>query len=155
MKGNGGTAIGYTAANEWLEYSVDVTEPGEYACIATVSSGTTGSGFSLGLVSGTKVTELCKIDVPQTGNNDWGTYKTVTAKLGQKLTVGKKVLRITINGANCNIDKIELKCTLNTGIETLADESRQAGSNFNLSGQKVGDGYRGIIISNGKKILKK
>ena len=48
VKGNGGTAIGYTASNEWLEYSVNITESGEYSCEATVSSGTTGSGFSLG-----------------------------------------------------------------------------------------------------------
>ena len=29
------------------------------------------------------------------------------------------------------------------------------GSLFNLSGQKIGDNYRGIIIRNGRKILKK
>ena len=154
VKGNGGTAIGYTAANEWLEYSVNVTEPGEYECTATVSSGTTGSGFSLGLVNGTTVTELCKISVPQTGNSDWGTYKTVTAKLSKKLAVGQQVLRITITGSSCNIDKVELKCTLNTGIDEVANE-QSVSSPFNLSGQKVGSNYRGIIIRNGRKILRK
>ena len=154
VKGNGGTAIGYTAANEWLEYSVNVTEPGEYECTATVSSGTTGSGFSLGLVNGTTVTELCKISVPQTGNSDWGTYKTVTAKLSKNLAVGQQVLRITITGSSCNIDKVELKCTLNTGIDEVANE-QSVSSPFNLSGQKVGSNYRGIIIRNGRKILRK
>ena len=154
VKGNGGTAIGYTAAGEWLDYTVNVTEPGEYQCLATVSSGTTGSGFTLGLVSGTSVTDLCKISVPQTGNNDWNTYKVITAKLTRHLTVGQHVLRITINGANCNIDKLELKCTLNTGIDEVGT-GHAAGQQFNLSGQKVGAGYRGIIIQGGRIILKK
>ena len=157
VKGNGGTVIGYTAKDEWTEYTVNVTEPGEYSCVATVSSGTTGSGFSLGLVKSGKTTELCKISVPQTGNNDWGTYKTVTAKLNQQLAVGEQILRITITGANCNIDKLELICTLNTGIEdmeqsTSSDNHRPP---FNLQGQKVGANYRGIIIRNGKKVLKR
>ena len=154
VKGNGGTAIGYTAANEWLEYTVNVTDPGEYECTATVSSGTTGSGFSLGLVKGTNVTELCKISVPQTGNSDWGTYTTVTAKLSKQLAAGEQILRITITGASCNIDKIELKCTKSTGIDEVANE-QSFGSLFNLSGQKVGSDSRGIIIRNGRKILKK
>lgn len=155
VKGNGGTAIGYTAANEWLEYTVNVTEPGEYECTATVSSGTTGSGFSLGLVKGTSVTELCKISVPQTASNDWGTYKTVTAKLSKQLAVGEQILRITITGANCNIDKINLTCTKSTGIEMVNGDDQKAGNTYNLSGQKVGTGYRGIVIKNGRKIIKK
>jgi len=154
VTGNGGYAIGYTAAGEWLDYTVNVTEPGEYQCMATVSSGTTGSGFTLGLVNGSSVTDLCKISVPQTGNNDWNTYKVITAKLTRHLTVGQHVLRITINGANCNIDKLELKCTLNTGIDEVGT-GHSAGQQFNLSGQKVGAGYRGIIIQGGRKILKK
>ena len=92
--------------------------------------------------------------MPQTGSNDWGTYKTVTAKLSKQLAVGEQILRITITGASCNIDKIELKCTLNTGIDEVASE-QSFGSMFNLSGQKVGSDYRGIIIRNGRKILKK
>ena len=153
VKGNKGTAIGYTAANEWLEYTVNVTEPGEYTCEATVSSGTTNSGFTLGLVKGTKVTELCKIDVPQTGSNNWDTYKTVTAKLSQELAEGNQILRITITGNNCNIDKLNLKCTRNTGIEDIERTRNAANEQFNLSGQKVGANYRGIVIRNGKKIM--
>ena len=156
VKGNGGTVIGYTAANEWLEYSVNVTEPGEYSCDATVSSGTTGSGFTLGLVENGKVTNLCKINVPQTGNNNWDTYKVVTAKLSRQLEVGEHVLRITINGANCNIDKLELKCTLNTGIGGVYEATAEkCGESYNLSGQKVGASYKGLVIMNGKKVVRR
>lgn len=155
VKGNGGKAVGYTSANEWIEYSVNVKEPGEYECIATVSSGTTGSGFTLALRNNSVSTTLCKINVPQTANNSWGTYKTVTAKLNKALTVGEHVWRITINGANCNIDKLELKL-LDTGIEDM-ENSQQEGNQpqYNLSGQKVGTDFRGIVIKNGRKVLKR
>ena len=155
VKGNGGVVIGYTAANEWLEYSVNATVTGQYACEATVSSGTTGSGFTLGLVENGKVTNLCKIDVPQTGNSSWDTYKTVTANISKEITEGEHILRITINGANCNIDKITMKCTQPSGIGVVATDEVVAKPTYNLSGQKVGSNYKGIIIRNGRKVIVK
>ena len=47
VEGNGNYAIGYTTADEWLEYTVDVKEAGMYSFEATVSSGADNSGFSL------------------------------------------------------------------------------------------------------------
>ena len=38
VTGNGGYGIGYTQADEWLEYTVNVTEAGTYSYEATVSS---------------------------------------------------------------------------------------------------------------------
>ena len=154
VKGNNGYAIGYTAANEWMEYTVDVKEPGEYSYDAYASSGTTGSGFTIGLVSGSSVISLAKVNVAQTGSNDWGTYKAFSGKLSRHLNAGKQILRITITGANCNIDKIVFKCTLSDGI----DDVEQPAANvkrptFNLSGQRVDGNYRGLIIRDGKKIM--
>ena len=155
VKGNGGVVIGYTAANEWLEYSVNATVTGQYSCEATVSSGTTGSGFTLALVENGKVASLCKIDVPQTGNSSWDTYKTVTANISKEITEGEHILRITINGANCNIDKITMKCTQPSGIGVVATDEVVAKPTYNLSGQKVGSNYKGIIIRNGRKVIVK
>ncbi|MCR4915735.1 MAG: endo-1,4-beta-xylanase [Prevotella sp.] len=154
VKGNNGYAIGYTAANEWMEYTVDVKEPGEYSYDAYASSGVTGSGFTIGLVSGSSVINLAKVNVAQTGSNDWGTYKAFSGKLSRHLNAGKQILRITITGANCNIDKIVFKCTLSDGI----DDVEQPAANvkrptFNLSGQRVDGNYRGLIIRDGKKIM--
>ena len=155
VKGNGGTAIGYTAVDEWLEYSVNVTQAGEYKCVATVSSGTTGSGFTLGLVQNGSVKTLCKINVPQTGNSDWGTYWPVTVeKLNMPLELGEQVLRITITGASCNIDKLELICTEPSAIHSVVYDAPDAPA-YNLYGVPVTAGYRGIVIKNGKKYLKK
>ena len=153
VKGNNGTAIGYTASSEWTEYSVNVTEPGEYEYVATISNGSSSTGgFIISLVKGATQTQLAKVSFEGTGG--WDTYKTVTGKLTKNLAEGEQILRFTINPGNCNIDKVELKCTLNTGIDEVAGE-QSFGSMFNLSGQKVGSDYRGIIIRNGRKILKK
>ena len=155
VKGNGGTAIGYTAKDEWLEYSVNVTEAGEYVCDATVSSGTTGSGFSLGLVNNGSVKTLCKVDVPQTGNNNWDKYTVETVKLNSKLEVGEQILRITITGNSCNIDKIELKCTTPDGVQKIVLDGPARQNSYDLFGRRVNSNHKGIIIQNGKKQVNK
>ena len=42
-----------------------------------------------------------------------------------------------------------------TGIETLSDSPLKSESIYNLAGQKVGADYKGIVIENGRKVLKK
>ena len=153
--GNGGTAIGYTAANEWLEYSIDVKEAGKYSYIATVSSGTTGSGFKIGLVKNGRVsTTLATINVPKTADN-WDTYTTVEGEFSKELEAGEQILRFTISGANCNIDKVELKCTSSGIHDMLYDVPVTNQNSYDLFGRKVDNNYKGIIIRNGKKYINK
>ena len=103
----------------------------------------------MNLVNDGKVTQLCKVNVPNTGS--WDTYKTITGKLTKKLEAGPQIFRIVISGAYCNIDKIELKCT-STGIDGVTiDDDSSDNTIYNLSGQKVNANYKGIIIQNGKK----
>ncbi len=106
VKGNGGYAIGYTAADEWLEYTVDVTEEGTYSYEAYVASGTTGASFNISLIEGGRNMRLSSVTIPQTASNDWNTYQPVKGTLSRKLTAGQHILRITITGANGNLDKI-------------------------------------------------
>ena len=154
VKGNGGNVLGYTAVGEWHEYSINVKEPGRYSCEATVSSGVTGSGFSIGLVKEGKVTILSRVSVPQTGNSSWDTYKVVKSTFNANLEEGEQILRITITGANCNIDKIELKCILSTDIDEVnAAEQMENADIYNLAGQKVDKNYKGVVIIGGKKVL--
>jgi hypothetical protein len=155
VTGNNSHALGYTAVNEWVEYSVNVTEGGKYAYKATVSSGVTGSGFTIGLVEDGKITSLCKVNVPQTGSNNWDTYKTVTGYLSKNLEAGNQILRFTINGANCNIDKVEFICTVSDGLEVVTTAEAADNTTYNLYGIKVGADYKGIVIRNGKKYLNK
>ena len=155
VKFNSNYVIGYTATDEWLEYTVNVTSPGKYSYVATVSSGSTGSGFAIGLSNGSTVTKLAQVNVPQTANNSWDTYKTVTGTLSQELQEGQQVLRITITGPYCNIDKIEFINT--TDIEnTIVNEDDNRFSNiYNLWGVRVDNNYKGIVIKNGKKVIQR
>jgi hypothetical protein len=132
---------------------VNFTQPGKYSYEATVSSGATGSGFTIGLVENGKVTNLAKVNVPQTASNSWDTYKVVSGNLNKEFETGQQILRITINGAYCNIDKIELKST--NGIDDATAVQQVNGPSYNLMGMKVGADYKGIVIKNGKKYLKK
>ena len=146
VKGNNGTVIGYTAANEWTEYTVNVTEPGEYTYEATVSSGVSNSSFRISLVNANgTLTTLANVTVPQTGNNDWGTYTVKEGKLLKNLAEGQQILRITITGANCNIDKLKFNCVLNTAIDDVTAAPLPA------DGKKVLEDGRLVIYRGGKK----
>lgn len=125
VTGNGSYALGYTAANEWVEYTVDVKETGNYTVESTVASGSDNSGFHLTLTTNGASTALTdKIEVANGG--DWDTYSTVKTDLNQKLTAGTQTIRLTIDGAYCNIDKLTFKCKdcVSTGFdETYASHS--------------------------------
>ena len=108
VTGNKGYAIGYTANGEWLEYTVDVNQAGVYLYNAHVSSGTTGSGFSVSIKQNGEWVDLANISVPQTGSSNWDTYKVVEGRCAVPLEKGRAVMRITITGQQCNIDKLEL-----------------------------------------------
>lgn len=153
VKGNGSTVIGYTAQGEWLEYAVNVSQAGEYEYEATVSSGNDNSAFSISVIKDGQMTQLAKVKVPKTGDNDWSKYKTVTGKLSKPLEAGEQTLRITIEGAYANIDKIEIKST-ETGITEVRGHGSTGVREYNLAGQKVNSRYKGIVIQNGKKVVK-
>ena len=151
VNGNNGKVIGYTNAGEWVEYTINVKETGTYSYEATVSSGTTNSGFSINIRNDKTIKKLADIKVPQTGNNDWGTYTTVEGTV--ELEAGEQILRLIITGSNCNIDKI--KFSLVTGINGVTMDDPTDDTLYNLSGQKVNANYKGIIIKKGQKVLNK
>ena len=157
VKGNNGTAIGYTAKNEWTEYTVNVTEAGDYSFEATCSNGSNSTGgFSISLVKGSSVTKIADVKVTATGG--WNTYSVMTGKLTKKLSTGNQILRFTITDGNCNIDKVKFICNT-TGIQTISVVPNSVNV-YNLYGVKVGTmaGWqslpRGIYVVNGRKVTK-
>lgn len=138
VKGNGGYALGYTAVGDWTEYTVNVTEAGKYTATSTVSSGTTNSKFTIGEVVNGKVTSLWSVTVPQTGNSSWDTYKEVKSTLQRTLSEGQHIIRITITGANCNIDKIQFNLVESTGVTTV-EASACKYTVYTTAGVKVGE----------------
>ena len=102
-----GYTIGYTNVGEWLEYTLDVKEAGYYAYDAYVSSGTTGSSFSLEVETDGVTQQLSEtINVPQTGSNTWNNYVPVHGRTLISLAEGKHILRVNVTGASGDLDKI-------------------------------------------------
>ena len=125
--------LGWTSQDEWYEYTVEVTQAGKYTCDAVVSSGLSGTGFNVGIVENGKVTNLWKMDVSKTGENTWDNYESIS-----------------------NTTPKELKCVEPTAINEInTDETDGNGAIYNISGQRVDDSYKGIVIINGKKMMKK
>ncbi len=115
VNGNGGRVLGYTAVGEWLLFTVSVESEQIYNWSAYVSSGVTGSAFRI-YMGDTDITG--KIQVPRTGNNSWDTYTQVSGKTIIALPEGTYQLRLAIEGAQCNIDKVIFR-TGTTGITSL------------------------------------
>ena len=99
VKGGTGYAVGYTTAQEWLEYTVDVETAGEYDIAASVSNGSGNSSLILTMDG----KDLATLSFNET--EDWDTYTTTTGKAA--LTAGEHVLRIAIGADNTNIDYLK------------------------------------------------
>lgn len=122
--GNGGKVIGYTNAGEWTLYTVNIENTQKYYWGAVVSSGTSGASFRL-YIDNEDITG--KINIPQTGNNDWSKYKIVKGETKIELPEGIHTLMLAIEGANGNIDKMifstePIKDLPNIVTDIVADE---------------------------------
>ena len=151
IEANGGFVVSNTKKNDWMEYLVNVTQAGKYSYEATVSSAVSGSAFKMTLIEsdGNEKT-LSTVNVAKSD-----TYQVKTGNIRNAIKEGEQKLRITITGAGCNIDNIKFTCTTPSGITELTNDDTDSGVSYNLSGQKVGTGYKGIVIRNGRKVFVK
>lgn len=149
-----GFALGNLAANNWAEYSVNVTQAGKYSYEATVSSDVAGSKFNMYLIDADgEEKSLGLVKVPNTGSKD--VYNTKNGTIRESLSEGIHTLRIAVTGGNCNIDNIKFICTdpVSSINEIVNDVDADAPA-YNLMGVPVNAGYHGIVIKNGKKMIK-
>jgi hypothetical protein len=137
-----GVALGYTQTGEWLEYTVEVKADGEYNVEASVAAGNSTSAFKL-YMDDKAITD--EISVPQTADNKWDTYKTITVKEGVKLTAGKHVLKLEITANYVNIDWIQFsepkKEEPPNAIANVRFDMTEAESSFSvysMQGKKLG-----------------
>ena len=86
-----GCLVGWTAAGEWLKYTVNVAAPGTYAIDVRVASNGAGGTFHIE-VNG--VNKTGPITVPNTGG--WQTWQTIT-KTGVSLSAGTQVIRVVMD----------------------------------------------------------
>ncbi|PQJ76565.1 carbohydrate-binding protein [Polaribacter glomeratus] len=114
----GGFSVGYISANEWIEYTVNVQEAGNYNVNINYSSGRSGGGkFSLA----TNENSLFD-NFSLTQTDGWGEYEIIT-KENVSLEKGIQTLRLTTNSGAYNVDNLEfVKNTLsleNTELKKL------------------------------------
>ena len=91
-----GYVVGYNEEGEWLEYSVNVKEAGDYTMFASVATSNSTSSFSLSL-DGQELVE--KVALSGTSFDDF-----VKVKTNVTLPAGEHILRMTVTGSWFDID---------------------------------------------------
>lgn len=108
----GNYTIGWTAAGEWLEYTVDVAESADYDLTFYYSSGSQSAGDVSLYADGSNL--FSQFTLPLTGG--WNDYQTMV-KSNVNISAGEQVLRININNGGFNLDKIEFKKSVITATK--------------------------------------
>jgi len=101
---DGGYNVGWIAAGEWLNYSVNVTSAGNYTVQLRTASPSGGGAIHVGFnQSGV----WSAVSVPSTGN--WQSWTTVT--LPVTLKAGPQVLTLLVDAAGFNLGAINIVST--------------------------------------------
>ncbi|BDI28363.1 hypothetical protein CCAX7_004140 [Capsulimonas corticalis] len=117
----GGYNVGWTAAGEYLKYTVNVAAAGAYTVTFRVASTTGQTGaFHLQNASGTNLSGA--VNVPNTGA--WQTFTNVTANV--TLPAGAQVLTLVEDAANFNLNSITFASAGGTITLSGAAGSHQA-----------------------------
>ena len=130
-----GKAIGYTSADQWMEYTVNVAEDGEYDIVASVSNGSGAGKLNLA-IDGKQIASLSFTGT----SNDWDAYEDATGKA--TLTKGQHVLRITIANDNTNVDYVKFSKEGGEPLAIAADLRLNAAGKtlqvFDMQGRALG-----------------
>ncbi|MCQ2108376.1 MAG: carbohydrate-binding protein [Fibrobacter sp.] len=102
-KSNDRIVVGYNQAGEWLEYTVNVAEDGDYTMFAAVASANNTSSFKLSM-DGKDITDTIKVPQATAGEDNYDDYNKVSANV--TLTKGEHIMRFTVTGSWMDIDYI-------------------------------------------------
>lgn len=150
----GGYNVGLATAGEWLEYTVNVTNSGNYDLDLRVACNGTGRTVTL-TMDGTVIAN--NVAIPNTAA--WQTWQTVTLK-NIALTAGQKVMRVTIGATdyvNINFVKFTNSPVTSATDNYLGNEVTITPNPFSAEGlhiNKKGDFKYEISDNHGKLIEK-
>lgn len=97
----GGYNVGWTAAGEWLEYTVNVGTAGDYQLEARVAANSAAGYFRVEFEG---VNKTGTLTAPVTGG--WQTWTTVSKTIS--LSAGTQVMRVYMESGNFNLNHIQL-----------------------------------------------
>ena len=119
VKAGDGYALGYTSADDYFEYTLDVKSAGKYKLIINGATGNSTASSVTVSVGDKKV----QTEIPSQG--DWNTYSEVEA--GElELAAGKQTLRLTINTNYINVDWIKFVSA--SAVESSNSETPKSSS---------------------------
>lgn len=108
VQGEGAT-VGWISAGEWLEYTIDVAQSGNYSMDFRYASGNSAGGGPFHLEINEKNISG-NISVPSTSSTNWDVWKTKTA-VNIPLTKGEHALRVKFSSGEFNLGKMTFKRT--------------------------------------------
>ena len=106
----GGLNVGWTSTGEWLEYTVNVATTGSYNVDVRSASIFAGGTFHIEF-NGVDKTGL----FTTTNTGAWQTWTTIS-KTGISLTAGVQVMRIYLDNANFNLNKVTFSTAGNVAV---------------------------------------
>jgi hypothetical protein len=107
----GGNVVGWTVANEWLEYTVNVPTAGNYNMAIRYAALNTAGNIHVEFGG---VNKTNTVSLPATGG--WDTFQTITRTVA--LSAGVQIMRVFIESAGYNLNKL----TFTTGAARMGVE---------------------------------
>ncbi len=143
----GGYDVGYTVANEWLQYTISVQTSGYYTVAFRVASMPGGGSFYL-LLNGSNPGYTTKgitegttnisgtMNVASTSSTNWQTWTTINAPNLVYLTPADTLLELFMTAGNFNLNYIDIEpFVAPTGVTTTSS----AGANLIVFPNPVND----------------
>ena len=96
-----GIVVGYNAEGDWLDYTVNVEETGDYTLFAAVASASNNSSLQF-LVDGQPLTDVISVPAATEGEENYDDYNKVTANVS--LTAGTHIIRMKVVSTWFDID---------------------------------------------------
>ena len=131
-----GVVVGYNQAGEWLEYTVNVKEAGDYTMYASVATDNSTAGFKLS-IDGDAVAEV------SVSGSSWDEFTKV--KTNVTLPAGEHILRFEVTGDWFDIDYLSFVAGKDAPENTTAiadvkfqNKVEKTYNVFSLTGVKIG-----------------
>ena len=151
--GGSGYVIGNTNKGEWMEYTVEVVESGDYELHVFYASGRPGGGarISVSLPEENSYVVTNKV-LPAT--DGWSAFKDYSFGL-VRLEKGIHILRVAVADDGFNLDRIEFKKEIKVGTEPIFKNSLKVHPNPSSSGQFILSELQKweVFTMNGIKVL--
>jgi hypothetical protein len=147
---DGGYNIGWTAAGEWTEYTVNVNSAGSYTLQARVASPNAGKSFHVELDG----VNIGSVAVPNTGG--WQTWQTVNINI-PSLTTGQKVLRLFMDTDGFNISFLNFNLNAVVTAPVISSASTANGTvgsafSYNITASNAPNSYNATGLPAGLSI---